>query len=169
MMVLSVLEHTPIWVWVLFVYLLTRGVKALKTREVPVSRLFFIPVLFLLWGVAGVIQETHWQAFSLCAMAVGLLLGGLGGALAGRAKRPLPPSTQPGMLVRPGSPVPLIFMIVAFSAKYVLSVAIILQPELIDSLSFNLAYGAVSGASAGVFWGNMLVVFIPWYRARHLA
>jgi hypothetical protein len=44
-----------------------------------------------------------------------------------------------------------------------------LQPELIDSLSFNLAYGAVSGASAGVFWGNMLVVFIPWYRARHLA
>ncbi|MEG3129983.1 DUF6622 family protein [Pantoea cypripedii] len=166
MMVISVLEHTPVWVWVLFIYLLSRGVKALKTREVAVSRLLIIPVVFLLWGIYGVFQETHWTLAALSALVVGLLLGGVIGALLGRRNHPIAISSQPGMIIRPGSVLPLIFMVAAFIAKYVLTVAVIFQPLLIDSLNFNLLHGGISGLSAGVFWGNMLIAVIPWYRQR---
>lgn len=166
MMVISVLEHTPVWVWILFIYLLTRGVKALKTREVPVSRLFFIPVVFLLWGIYGVFHETHWTLAAFSALVIGLLLGGVIGAVLGRSNTPAALSAQPGMIIRPGSVLPLIFMVTAFIAKYVLTVAVIFQPSLIDSLNFNLLHGGISGLSAGVFWGNMLIAIIPWYRAR---
>lgn len=79
---------------------------------------------------------------------------------------PTTQSSQPGKIIRPGSVLPLIFMVVAFIAKYVLSVSVVLQPMLMESLTFNLTHGLISGLTAGVFWGNMLVVFIPWYRSR---
>ncbi|MDO6405698.1 DUF6622 family protein [Pantoea phytobeneficialis] len=166
MLVIAIIQHTPVWVWILFIYLLSRGIKALKTREVPVGKLFLIPVLFLLWAIHGVFTETHWTLAALGVMLAGLLSGCLLGAMLGRRNRPTTQSSQPGTIIRPGSVLPLIFMVVAFIAKYVLSVSVILQPALIDSLTFNLAHGLISGLTAGVFWGNMLVAFIPWYRSR---
>ncbi|KJV34177.1 hypothetical protein VH86_04545 [Pantoea sp. BL1] len=57
-------------------------------------------------------------------------------------------------------------MLLGFAAKYTLSVSVALHSELIASLSFNLIHGAISGISAGIFWGSMLIYFIPWYRQR---
>jgi hypothetical protein len=167
MELIGLIRHTPIWVWVLFIYLILRGIKALQTREVTVQKLFYIPVIFLVWGVYGVFRETTWMAFTLLALIIGLLFGGIIGAMLSHATGKPTPSGNCNTIIRPGSVLPLIFMLLAFAAKYTLSVSVALHPKLIDSLSFNLIHGAISGLSAGIFWGSMLVYFIPWYRQRN--
>ncbi|WP_237448744.1 MULTISPECIES: DUF6622 family protein [unclassified Pantoea] len=161
---IELLRHTPTWVWILLVYLIFRGIKALQTREVAVQKLFYIPVLFLVWGFYGVFRETTWVAYTLFSMIIGLLIGGIIGAMLSHATGKPISSENHGMIIRPGSALPLIFMLLAFAAKYTLSVSVALHPELIASLSFNLIHGAISGVTAGIFWGSMLVYFIPWYR-----
>ncbi|MGK3124232.1 DUF6622 family protein [Candidatus Pantoea formicae] len=166
MNMMDLIQHTPVWVWVLFIYLIFRGLKALHTREVAVQKLFYIPLLFLIWGLFGVFRETTWLAYTLLAMIAGVLVGGATGALLSRATAKPLASGNRDTITRPGSVLPLIFMLLAFVIKYTLSVAVVIHPELTASLQFNLLHGALSGLTIGIFWGSMLVYFIPWYHHR---
>lgn len=69
------LRGTLVWVWILLAFLLRRGFAALNDREMAIGRLFFLPVLFLVWGVYGGITETQLAGVSLTMMAAGLLVG----------------------------------------------------------------------------------------------
>ncbi|HAU5564758.1 TPA: hypothetical protein JD264_25800 [Serratia fonticola] len=42
-----------------------------------------------------------------------------------------------------------------------IAILMALHPELIASLSFNLTHGAISGNSAGIFSGSMLIYSFP--------
>ncbi len=55
MFVITVLRHTPIWVWVLLAFLIYRGIMMLRPREVSPSRMLIIPVVFLVWGLTGMV------------------------------------------------------------------------------------------------------------------
>lgn len=46
-MLINVLKETPIWVWIVFVYLIITGIKATQERTVHLSRFFIIPILLL--------------------------------------------------------------------------------------------------------------------------
>ncbi|WP_230328659.1 hypothetical protein [Salmonella enterica] len=59
------LRDTPVWVWILLAFLLRRGFAALYDREMTTGRLFFLPMLFLVWGAYGVITETELAGASL--------------------------------------------------------------------------------------------------------
>ncbi|HGB6406054.1 TPA: hypothetical protein ACIVZW_004561 [Salmonella enterica subsp. enterica serovar Oranienburg] len=69
------LRDTPVWVWILLAFLLRRGFAALYDREMTTGRLFFLPVIFLVWGTYSVLTETALAGASLTMMAVGLLAG----------------------------------------------------------------------------------------------
>ncbi|WP_338861107.1 DUF6622 family protein [Xenorhabdus griffiniae] len=58
MSILAIIKGTPIWVWILFVFLIKRGINALYDREMRIDRLFFMPVLFLIWAIYSVLNET---------------------------------------------------------------------------------------------------------------
>lgn len=66
-MIADMVEGTPIWVWVLLVYLIVRGVKATKAGTTRFWRLLIIPLLFTTIGLYGLIttlklrgQICHW-------------------------------------------------------------------------------------------------------------
>lgn len=44
---LDLLKGTPIWVWILFAYLIFIGVKSLKTRSVFIPKLFIVPLVLI--------------------------------------------------------------------------------------------------------------------------
>jgi len=55
MLIVSILDHTPFWVWLLLAFLLYRGVAAMRPREVSPSRALIVPVIFFVWGVASLV------------------------------------------------------------------------------------------------------------------
>lgn len=160
------LRDTPIWVWVLLAFLLRRGFAALYDREMTTARLFFLPMLFLVWGAYGVITETELTGISLTMTAAGLLAGTALGYRLWRSQPPLRNSDNPGMIIRAGTPLTLGLTVITFCVKYILTSAISLQPGLRASPSFCMLFGCVTGLVDGVFWGGALRLFIPWYSKR---
>ncbi|EJF5839833.1 hypothetical protein M8W81_004720 [Salmonella enterica] len=160
------LRNTPVWVWILLAFLLRRGFAALYDREMTTGRMFFLPMLFLVWGAYGVITETELAGTSLTMMAAGLLAGTALGYRLWRSQPPLRNSDNPGMIIRAGTPLTLGLIVITFCMKFILTSAIYLQPGLRSSASFCMLFGGVTGLVDGVFWGGTLRLFIPWYNKR---
>jgi hypothetical protein len=151
---------TPIWVWVLLAFLLSRGFKALKSGTAPLSQLAIVPLIFAGWGIAHLISDplAGWSA--VIAWIAGSLVGIVGGAfIASRSRFIVDPAAKTVML--PGSPLPLFLMIAIFATKFWLGfeIATIADASLLGT--YVLIGAAVSGAVAGVFTGR----FITYWRA----
>jgi hypothetical protein len=154
MLAFEVIAHTPPWVWVLLAFLVYRGIVALQPRISAPQRLLIMPLVFLIWGLTGLFG----QAAANLPIAVATFVLGIGaGAGTGRVvamMRPAPvfdPATR--LLHLPGSPAPLILAVVGFTAKYLTSVAMALNPELRAQTFFNAFLGLEGGVLAGIFWG----------------
>ncbi|MGG7445082.1 DUF6622 family protein [Kosakonia oryzendophytica] len=161
---LPYIQNTPVWVWVLFIYLLHRGINALFDREMRPGRLFFLPIFFLLWGIYGITRETFHPDISLFTMLIGVLAGIAFGYLLWRSQPPLRHSDTPGFIIRAGTPLTLGLIIIAFGLKYILTATVYLHPELREAQSFSLLFGLLTGLVDGIFWGGTLRVFVPWYK-----
>ena len=55
--VVAMLVHTPVWVYVLLVFLLFRGIKARIPATVTLEKLALIPALFLFWDIYDLVCE----------------------------------------------------------------------------------------------------------------
>ncbi|TPG58358.1 DUF6622 family protein [Ewingella americana] len=164
MSVIQFFKDIPVWVWVLLIFLLRRGFTALFDREMHPGRLFFLPVLFLIWGVYDVTNETSRPGLSLIMMGFGVLAGIIFGYILWWSQPPLRNSDHSGFIVRSGTPLTLGMIIVAFSLKFTLTSALYLQPSLREAETFCIVFGLITGMIDGIFWGGTLRLFMPWYK-----
>lgn len=163
------IKDTPIWVWILLVFLVKRGITALSDREMRIERLFILPLIFLVWGVYSVVHETAETDASLALMLVGLILGiGIGWALWSSQPR-LRNGAEENVIIRAGTPLTLVLIVLLFIVKFALTASLALWPGLFHSLHYNLLFGLLSGVLDGIFWGGTLNLYISWYRSKHKA
>lgn len=160
---MEILRGTPLWVWVLAIFLLSRGIMALRPREATVKQLFILPGFFLIWGIYTVISQTELLTISITTFIVSFVVGGVLGGGIGHYQPGLRDAQQSGYIVRAGSALPLIVIILAFGMKFWLSVNLALNPGLATNTQFCLQFGGLTGGVAGVLWGATLMQFFPWY------
>ena len=161
MFVYQVLVHTPPWVWILFAYLVWQGIKAMQPRKTPIWRAMIVPIVFVAWGVSRIgfgQYDNQWPLVAWIAAALVLLpLGVL-------TPRPFDVDHKTGEIIRPGSAFALIRNIVVFGLQYTVSVI-----SAIDASDRALAIiigRAISGATAGYFFGSMIALLIAYRRKR---
>jgi hypothetical protein len=168
MLLIGVIKGTPAWVWILFVFLMLRGIKALSDREMEVKRLFLLPLVFLFWGGYSVINELHFPLWGLASMLVGLIVGFGIGWIIWRSGPRLKQKVGTNLIVRAGTPLTLIFIIIAFGVKYILVAMLSIHSKLAISFDYNLIFGFLSGVIDGIFWGGTLnLYFTPRQTDDH--
>jgi hypothetical protein len=158
----QIVRGTPVWVWILLVFLLSRGVKALNGGTAPLGKLAIVPVVFAVWGIVHLATEpaAGWQAAG--AWVFGAAVGLLAGAFIARKSRFTVDRAQKTVTL-PGSTVPLILILVTFASKFWLGVELATSaPALADS-GYVVLDALVSGIVAGIFAGRFLVY---WMRFR---
>ncbi|AWH51834.1 DUF1453 domain-containing protein [Stenotrophomonas sp. ESTM1D_MKCIP4_1] len=152
-MMMQILSHTPIWVWVLLAFLITRGIAAMKPGETSLVRLSIVPVLFIAWGAWSISSRygASLQAWGewLAGIAAGTAIGWL---LLRRATLTLNPAT--GKLRRSADYSLLPLLLVTFVLKYAFEVAFAVSPALAGHAGFSAAYLLSSGGFAGIFVGK---------------
>ncbi|AYA39660.1 hypothetical protein HZS38_03170 [Xenorhabdus nematophila] len=163
----SILKDTSVWVWILLVFLIMRGIKALSDREIRVERLFLLPLVFLVWGVYGVLYQTYFSDLSLMMMGLGLIIGIAFGWALWKSQPRLKEKEGSPLIIRPGTPLTLVLIVITFMSKFILSAMLSIYPVLLHSLNYNLLFGLVTGILDGVFWGATLNLFITWYKRRN--
>jgi hypothetical protein len=158
MFVYQILVHTPIWVWLLLAFLVSRGVAALKPRDVTPTRMLILPLVFLVWGLTGLI-DSRGLGVDFALFVVAFAAGGAGGvALAALGPHPRLNSETGGMAM-PGSAIPLTLILVSFAFKYVGTVALAIDSDVSQRAVLVSAMTAVGGIFAGLFWGRTLTLF----------
>ena len=147
-MFISIVQHTPVWVWGLLVALIALGLWQTRDREMTLTRITILPLVLIALSLSGVLS-----AFGHFPVALGGWSAGVAAALAfGRQFVPLRGahwSAETGRLHVPGSWLPLALIVGLFCIKYFAGVNLSLNPALAADTTFaglcSLAYGAFSG------------------------
>ncbi|MBX4336537.1 DUF6622 family protein [Bartonella raoultii] len=159
MSLFNILTGTPLWAWILLIFLITRGISALKDREMKVNRLFLLPLIFLFLGASDVINKLAFQGWGAISMLAGLMIGIGVGWLLWRTTPRLKIKEGTDLIIRPGTPLTLIFILIAFFIKFTLIVFLKVEPDLKYAFDFNLLFGLLSGFTDGVLWGGTLNLY----------
>ncbi|EJF78237.1 hypothetical protein [Bartonella birtlesii] len=160
----NIMTGTPKWAWILLIFLIVRGIIALKDREVKVYRLFLLPLVFLFLGVSDVIKELAFPVWGAIAMFGGLMIGVGVGWLLWHAIPRLKIKQGTDLIILPGTPLTLTFILIAFVIKFILIVFLKVEPDLKYAFDFNLLFGLLSGLTDGVFWGGTLNLYITFRK-----
>lgn len=73
-LILSILIHTPWWVWLILVWVLYVGIRSLKDRTIYWPMLMAVPAIIMGFKLKTFFDGNWW--LSLGSLAVGLLWGG---------------------------------------------------------------------------------------------
>jgi len=147
-MLISIIQHTPVWVWALLCALVALGLSQTRPREMSMLRVQTVPLLLIALSSSGVLS-----AFGHLPVALGGWAAGFGAALAfarnAVTARGATWSSSTATLRVPGSWLPLSLMMGLFGIKYFAGISLAMNPALASNAAFagwcSLAYGSISG------------------------
>ena len=149
----AILTHTPIWVYALFLFLISRGVKALKPGEVTLTKLSIVPILLTAWGVHDLVRTYGVSTTSIAPWAGAACVGAMIGWRLIRSKIVKVDRVR-GVLARPADYTVLPLVLLTFGMKYTLGVVGVVAPELLMDRAVWYIDLTFSGLVAGIFVGK---------------
>lgn len=154
-------EHTPAWVYALFVVLIVLGIQALRDRKLPLWRVLIVPAIFIAWGLSTLLlQKTQSPLLFADWIAAAGLGFGLGWATTLKGQFEV---ISTHLIAVKGSALPLFRNLAIFATKYLLTATMMMQPALRDTLApWDIA---VSGLSAGYFLGTLIHLLRAYRKA----
>jgi hypothetical protein len=152
-MILSIFEHTPVWIWVLFFALLALGIAQTRTRNVNRARVTVLPVVMIVLSFSGVLSSFSQVPLAFVAWIAGFcaLLALAGSALAVRGASW---STEKQIFTIPGSCLPVTLIFCLFVTKYVAAVWLAMNPALAANPRVAVSLSLLYGVLAGLFWAR---------------
>ena len=151
----GVLIHTPVWVYLILLFLISRGIRARKPATVALEKLAIVPALFLIWDIYDLLvfrtltlaTGSLWLAGLLSGAAMGYIL--IKGAIVSRA-------AAPRSIYRSADYSALPIMMLAFAVKYVLGAISAIAPETLQRPGASAFAIITGGLFAGVFVGKFV-------------
>ncbi|WP_315074858.1 DUF6622 family protein [uncultured Clostridium sp.] len=163
----EVISGTPFYVWILLIFLLKRGLNSAKDGEVSFPKMFIVPLIFMVWGLEKLFTGFSYlniaMIFYIIFMCFGLLISYF---LYSRYRKLY---IKDDSLYKTGTYLPLIFVIVNFFVKYLLGVALSINPSLYSTLYFSTLYSLLCGFSVGLFIGGILQAYTASSQLKTLA
>lgn len=144
---LSIITHTPIWVWIILAYLIYQGTSELKNKVI--SHRYFIIMLSIILAVSvwGIIRTP--TPFSVLGFLLGSILGAMG--CFSLKHRPLI-ITKDGQYIKKGSCVYLCLYLFVFVGQYITTAIAHISPSLTQTALYELSLLLPRGVLLGVFW-----------------
>jgi hypothetical protein len=164
-MLLQIVQHTPIAIWALLVGLVMLGLKQTKPRVVGSRRAALLPGLFVVLSLAGVLGAFGGNALAVAAWALGL------GASVVAGPRLLPRlqatwHAAGDTLQIAGSWLPLALILSLFFIKYAAGASLAMHPNLASETDFVIACSLAYGLFSGLFAARSLQLWRVRQAAR---
>jgi uncharacterized protein YneF (UPF0154 family) len=160
---IEILEQTPWWVYLIFVYLLIIGSKASRRHTVTLQKLFMLPLFFTLWSLYGLYERWHghWSDAVYWIVAIGC-----GSALGWWMVRKwnIHTDRQRRVLILPGTWSVLALSLSFFALRYCFGYYYGTHPSIPHSVF--IADLILSGLITGLFIGRTLTL---WRRYENPA
>lgn len=155
---LQILQHTPLWVFGLFIGLVFLGYSQTKTRLLSVKRLIIFPIVMLSLSVLGIASS-----FGIHLLSIAMWLCGLSLAFAINywvvSPRDVRYLKDEQVFSIPGSWLPMVLIMVIFFTKYLVGVLLALHPETVHTPRFLVSACLVFGLSSGLFLARAISAY----------
>lgn len=150
-LIIHALKGTPIWVYVVFFYLISIGIKALKSRVISLKKMFVLPFVFL-----AMFLYDQLRFFNLLFCAIWLLCLIVGSAVGWvlNKKTTIKADKKKYLIEVPGSVVTLILILTIFAVKYCFGYLYATQPTLKESFIVHTLEMISSGVITGLLLGK---------------
>jgi len=155
---LEILKGTPFWVYFLLFILIYKGIKALKPNIMKLKKLLIMPVVFLIMTLHKINTPYYYILFLLCGLIIGWLLYKNIKIRADKTNH---------LIALPGSSLPLILILIAFSKGYYFGYESSVHPEYLTQHWFILLSLITSGFFSGIFIGRAAVFLFKYKNAKH--
>ncbi|MEZ2369409.1 MULTISPECIES: hypothetical protein [Bacillus] len=165
-MIKEVLIRTPLWVWILLFILIKRGIAISQERPINLSKMFLVPVIFMMWGLEKIINKFSHLGYCLISYTIFILPGILIGYLLYKKYQIY--FKQETVIFRKKCYLPLIIILINFFVKYLLNVTLEVSSSSYDDIAFNVMYSAISGLSVGLFFGGILYTFYMQSKLKNI-
>ena len=150
--------QTPWWVYVLFIYLVQRGISASKSQVVSIKKLTILPVVFIALSIHTLMTAFHVNTAAILVWFASIAVGSAIGWLL-VCRHQFKVDRKKLLIQLPGSWVTLILILAIFVSKYYFSYQIGSDPALENQTGFEFSMLAISGICTGLFIGRLLCYF----------
>ncbi|PLY07903.1 MAG: hypothetical protein C0625_04145 [Arcobacter sp.] len=153
----EIITHTPIWVFLLFLFLLFLGLSQTKDRNVSFKRVIVLPIIMLLFSFIGVISTFGINLVSLSTYLICLFLSIYLGILLKLPRNATFIKEEKVFHIK-GSFIPFFLIMAIFFTKYFVGVVTARELAFISSGYFILIVSSLYGFFSGIFFGRIFVL-----------
>jgi len=158
------LAHTPWWVYVLFFYLVSRGIKAREPALTSPLKMAIVPAIMTIWGGASLVTMFPVNVATLGAWLLAMAAGaGCGYRLVRDARIRADHASH--LLWRPGDHSFLPLVVAIFAVKYAFGYRLGADPGIAADPAFYFTDIVVSGVISGVFIGRFATLLRKYHAA----
>lgn len=161
-MLQQILTHTPVYVWLILAFLAYRGIAASKDRTVGYRNVFIIPLVMLALSLHSIAHGFGLESLAGTAWVAGIAAGA---AWAWQWTTRVTVDRAAGLVHQRGSWLPLALMMAIFLVKYMVAVALTVQPALRGNVGFALPVCLMFGVFNGVFLAGLVKTVAAWNAA----
>lgn len=162
----KILSSIPWFVWLLFIYIIIKGIKALKSQVISIKKIFILPLIFLYLGIKGLIKPD--MPFSFFAIWLGFFI--VAAYLIWHLMQPLKIicDKHKGLIQLTGSKTTLIILLSIFISKFTFGFLSATHPEFKEQFIFNLAKLSISGTVCGISLGRLFSLLSKFLKSSHV-
>ena len=153
--VYTILSQTPIWVYILFAYLVFVGIKASHTGVVSIYKLAALPVIFFILALETLMTHFSINATNVGVFVFSLVLGSAIGYIL-VFKQHLVTDNEHKLLKLPGSWLTLVLVLIIFFSKYYSGYQLALYQDSSLPMHLVMVILGINGLCAGTFVGRIL-------------
>jgi hypothetical protein len=140
---LAIFSHTPTWVWAVFAALVLFGLRQTRTQDMAAARVLIVPAVVAVASLGSALQ-----GFAGACWAAGAALGFVSNRSLDLPRRVS--ANADGSFRIGGSIAPLLLFTGVFLLRYVVNVALAMQPSLAGNPAAAAAAAITYGFTAGL-------------------
>ena len=159
------MSQVPIWVYILFLFLVYMGIKRCYTRVTSIKRLIIVPVIFLFFCFKNTAQLFNDNLMGYVLLITGLLLGALIGFYLIR-NNVIKADRKNYLIQIPGDVSLLIMILIIFFIEFFIHYAMDAQWHIASLSLFKELVAIISGIVVGVSLGRNATYFTKYLRAE---
>lgn len=147
---LEILQKTPLWVYLLFIALLTFGIKQTNDRTATRAALLLLPAGMMAYSLFDMITNIGFYGYRLMLWSAGTLIA-WPFAIVLLTQKGMEYNLATRKIFVPGSWLPLTIIMGVFSVKYAQGAITALSPEVTNSYLFVWTFSFLNGVFFGIF------------------
>ncbi len=159
-MIIEIISRTPIWVFVLFIFLVVLGYSQTKDRIINVKRTFILPICMLILSLYSIYSSYGISFLSLSVWMLASLL-----CLCFCIKLSFTPQIKliNNTIKVSGSWLPFILIMIIFSIKYTIGVLTAQNHPIIHNIQFIFFVSLVLGIFNGLFFVKNWMIWVACF------